>query len=409
VAQAKVVDAYTTSTTYNIVDTAANVYTSRAHAAVVSATGASTVTLSTAGTVAQTAGITTGTINIVGGYDITDSAANLFSALNTVNTSGGSDRDLLEGADTITLNTDATVAQALGGAANSGDTEARGLYTITGLSYSIYDTVTNMIAGLAGIDAAGISFATSLKASDTTAMTVANAGVLTSLSNFAGQDDTGTPNVVENYYYIADAFAALQAADTALIDGATTVVANGTVDGATTADNIDLSMHSKAMTINGNDGADTIIGTSGNDTISGGTGIDTITGGNGVDSITGGTGADNFEFATGDTGITLATADTIADFATASDSINTSLIAGNATKADGTGFADFSAFVTAANLVLTAGAGVDDAYIAWNAAGSGNAWVVIDENDSGSVDAGDTLLVLIGINLTSEIVVGDIK
>jgi hypothetical protein len=407
VAQAKVVDAYTTSTTYNIVDTAANVYTSRAHAAVVSATGASTVTLSAAGTVAQAAGITTGTINIVGGYDITDSAANVFSALNTVNTSGGSDRDLLEGADTITLNSDATVAQALGTAAYG--TEARGLYTITGLEYSIYDTVTNMIAGLAGIDAAGISFATSLEASDTTAMTVANASVLTSLSNFAGQDDTGTPNVVENYYYIADGFAALQAADTALIDGATTVVANGTDDGSTTADNIDLSMHSKAMTINGNDGADTIIGTSGNDTITGGTGIDTITGGNGVDSITGGTGADNFEFVTGDTGITLATADIIADFATASDSINTSLIAGNATKVDGTALADFTAFVTAADAVLTAGAGVNDAYIAWNAAGSGNAWVVIDENDSGSVDAGDTLLVLIGINLTAEIVIGDIK
>ena len=85
------------------------------------------------------------------------------------------------------------------------------------------------------------------------------------------------------------------------------------------------------------------------------------------------------------------------------------MVAGNATKADGTGFADFTAFVTAADAVLTAGAGVNDAYIAWNAAGSGNAWVVIDENDSGSVDAGDTLLVLIGINLTGEIVVGDIK
>jgi hypothetical protein len=190
---------------------------------------------------------------------------------------------LLEGADTLTLNSDATVAQALGGAANSVDTEARGLYTITGLNYSISDTVTNMIAGLAGIDSAGISFATSLKASDTTAMSVADAVVLTSLSNFAGYDDAGTVNVVEHNYYIADGFAALQAADTALIDGATTVVANGTDDGATTADNIDLSMHSKAMTINGNDGADSIIGTSGNDTITGGAGVDIIDGGDGND------------------------------------------------------------------------------------------------------------------------------
>jgi hypothetical protein len=363
VAQAKVVDAYTTSTTYNIVDTAANVYTSRAHAAVVSATGASTVTLSTAGTVAQAAGITTGTINIVGGYDITDSAANVFSALNTVNTSGGSDRDLLEGADTITLNTDATVAQALGGAANSGDTEARGLYTITGLSYSIYDTVTNMIAGLAGIDAAGISFATSLEASNTTAMTVANASVLTSLSNFAGYDHD-TSSLTAGLYYIADGFAALQAADTALIDGATTVAASGT----SSDNNIDLSMHSKDMT---------------------------ITGGAGVDTITGGSGSDVFAFATSDIDTTAgAVTDIIQNFSSG-DTIDGSFGAASGVGVlveAGASVADLATLLTAASLELD---GTVDYYV--GQVTGGDVYVVTDDDGTGYTE----VIQLVGVTLAT--------
>lgn len=152
-----------------------------------------------------------------------------------------------------------------------------------------------------------------------------------------------------------------------------------------------------------------LVGTTGNDYLVGNTSANTLTGDDGADYLVGGLGDDNFVFATGDTGITLATADTISDFATASDSIVTSLVAGNATKADGTALADFAAFITAANAVLTAGAGVNDAYIAWNAAGTGDAWVVIDEDDSGSVDAGDTVIILTGVNLAAEVVIADIK
>jgi hypothetical protein len=89
------------------------------------------------------------------------------------------------------------------------------------------------------------------------------------------------------------------------------------------------------------------------------------------------------------------------------DTISTSKAAGNATIANGGALADFAAFVTAANAVLTAGAGTNDIYVAYNAAASGNAWAVVDENDSGSVDAGDTLVVLSGINLVSEIATAD--
>jgi hypothetical protein len=57
--------------------------------------------------------------------------------------------------------------------------------------------------------------------------------------------------------------------------------------------------------------------------------------------------------------------------------------------------------------VLTAGAGTNDVYVAYDAAGSGNAWAVVDENDTGSVDAGDTLIVLAGINAAAEIAATD--
>ncbi|MNF70133.1 hypothetical protein D3C85_862950 [compost metagenome] len=113
-------------------------------------------------------------------------------------------------------------------------------------------------------------------------------------------------------------------------------------------------------------------------------------------------------FASGETGITLAAADTIADFTTADDVIATSQVAGNVTIANGAGLADFDAFLSAANAVLTVGAGANDAYMAWNAAGSGNGWLVIDENDSGAVDVGDSLIVLTGVNLSGEFTTSDI-
>ena len=160
--------------------------------------------------------------------------------------------------------------------------------------------------------------------------------------------------------------------------------------------------------IYGRGGIDIILAGSGNDTVFGQGGNDEIHGGAGVDLLYGGGNNDTFVFASGDTGITLATADTIADFAAADDVIATSLAAGNVTIANGTALADFDAFVTAANTVLTAGAGTNDAYLAWNAAGSGNGWLVVDENDSGSVDAGDSLIVLTGVNTVGEFTTADL-
>ena len=65
-------------------------------------------------------------------------------------------------------------------------------------------------------------------------------------------------------------------------------------------------------------------------------------------------------------------------------------------EADGTGTADFAAFITAANASLTTAS--DDIYAQFNFTGAGNTLVVIDENKSGTVDAGDTLIILTGLS-----------
>lgn len=159
--------------------------------------------------------------------------------------------------------------------------------------------------------------------------------------------------------------------------------------------------------IYGRQNVDIIYAGSGNDTVFGQGGNDEIHGGSGVDLLYGGNNSDTFAFASGDTGITLASADTIADFSSADDTIATSLAANNVTIANGTALADFNAFVAAANGEFAA-AGGHDAYMAWNAAGSGNGWLAIDENGSGALDNGDTLIVLTGVNTSGEFAASDI-
>ncbi|WP_207884385.1 calcium-binding protein, partial [Pseudomonas sp. 30_B] len=160
--------------------------------------------------------------------------------------------------------------------------------------------------------------------------------------------------------------------------------------------------------IYGRQNVDIIVAGSGNDTVFGQDGDDEIYGGTGVDLLYGGKDNDSFVFSTGDTGITLATADTIGDFNSANDTIVTSLNAGNVTIANGSGLADFNAFVAAANTVMASGSATNGAYMAWNAAGSGNGWLVIDENQNHSVDTGDTLIVLTGVNAANAFSTTDI-
>lgn len=180
---------------------------------------------------------------------------------------------------------------------------------------------------------------------------------------------------------------------------------NDTLFGGAGVDTIDGGADDDV--INGAGGNDILTGGAGVDTLTGGAGNDTLTGGTGVDTLTGGAGTDNFIFASGDTGITFATADTIADFTTAIDSISTSKAVGDATIANGAGTATEAVFIAAANAVFTAGVGVDDVYAVYDFNGTGNGYAVVDENDSGSVDAGDTMIALTGVALITDIVVAD--
>ena len=115
----------------------------------------------------------------------------------------------------------------------------------------------------------------------------------------------------------------------------------------------------------------------------------------GADTLTGGSKSDKFVFESGDTGITEATADTITDFSTGTDKIDVDA-PGTYVEADGTGTANFAAFLTAANASLTTNS--DDIYAQYNFAGGGNTIVVVDEDKSGTVTAGDTLIILTGLS-----------
>ena len=113
-------------------------------------------------------------------------------------------------------------------------------------------------------------------------------------------------------------------------------------------------------------------------------------------------GVDRFVFTSGDTGTTVVTADTITDFKAGTDKLD--LSGTSVTIANGAG-SDFTALSSAAT---TAFAGGSDVYIAFNADGSGNAYVFDDASGNNSFGAGDTLVVLTGIDTDAEILNGDI-
>ena len=172
------------------------------------------------------------------------------------------------------------------------------------------------------------------------------------------------------------------------------------------------------ITVNGGAGNDTITltegttaagtrnlnGDAGDDTITGSAGVDLITGGTGQDTMTGGADADIFHVASGSSGITLATADTITDFVTTVDDLDVGT-AGSYTEFLGTAQTEATFLVAAAAAFDGTGT---DAYVSVNAAGSGDAWVLVDMDADGTVSANDTFIVLTGIDTLAEIITGDI-
>ncbi|WP_434658168.1 DUF4214 domain-containing protein [Sulfurimonas sp. NW9] len=243
-----------TPTTYAVLDTAANAAADASTGTYI--TGNINVTLTDAATIAQLTTIDAATSGTLTYTAITDTAANL--ATNT----GG----YLTGA------VNATVTDA-------GSVAAADLNTI--------DAATT-----GTVDASAITTLTGTAADIGTVLTAAGNGQITlnGNENITLTDANNTP---------------ISAADLAAIQGATggtvtitnAVIVNGTTDGTSTADTIDVRgiiFTSSAVTINGNDGDDKIIGGDEADTINGGTGNDIIRGGAGVDTINGGEGDDTF-------------------------------------------------------------------------------------------------------------------
>ena len=185
------------------------------------------------------------------------------------------------------------------------------------------------------------------------------------------------------------------------------MVVNASSNSGVTINLGSATLTNAVTSITGGDGNDTITGTNAADTITGGAGNDTITGRAGADSLTGGANADTFVYAVNATGITLETADTITDFTTLSDVINTGIVgfAGDVTISNGASLADFAAFIAAANNAFGVGGLDDQVYVAYNVVNisAGNALVALDNDDSGTFNAGDSLIVLTGINQASEI------
>ena len=164
-------------------------------------------------------------------------------------------------------------------------------------------------------------------------------------------------------------------------------------------DGMDLNLKSfEVITIDGNVAA-TLKGTIGADNLAGNDGSDTIEGREGADTLTGGNRQDTFVFSSGDTGILEAEADTITDFVSGNDLIDlTSISSGNVgTYVEANGTANnFATFSTNATNSFS-GSNID-IYVEYNLNGSGSTYMMIDENSSGDVSAGDTLIILTGLS-----------
>ncbi len=167
----------------------------------------------------------------------------------------------------------------------------------------------------------------------------------------------------------------------------------------TSQDGMDVNLKSfETITIDGNVSA-TIKGTIGADNLNGNDGADTLEGRAGADTLTGGNRQDTFVFSSGDTGVLEAEADTITDFVSGNDLIDLTSVVGDSlgtyveVNGASNNFTDFSGNATSS----FSGAAID-IYVEYNLNGSGNTYVMIDENSDGSVSAGDTLIILSGLS-----------
>jgi Ca2+-binding RTX toxin-like protein len=181
-------------------------------------------------------------------------------------------------------------------------------------------------------------------------------------------------------------------------------------------------------TITGGAGADTNLdGGLDNDTIDGGAGADTIRGDGGTDVMTGGDSTSQDDFVISDaamqaatvaaSGITAATFDTITDFVTGVDKLEIEgvtagklITVNEATLHDGAGYANFAAVLAHADNAMAALDNITNVQMYYNAFGSGDAYIFIDENVNGNFAVADldSGVILTGINLATELAISDI-
>jgi hypothetical protein len=253
--------------------------------------GAVSVLVDGSATVAEAGRISELTNLTAAGFTITDTAAAVYAALNSVNGAGTNDFETLGLAKSINLNNAATVEQLVGTATTDG---------ISGrvAAYAISDAAATIGATLASpANAAKIEFATAVSNPAAAPATVAQILAIQDIfgAKFVGHDHDADA-ATAGRYYLSDSAVNLNIADERVVNGANTVAVTGTAQ----ADTINVSSLSRGVTIDGgalNDTitgtafADRIIGGAGNDTISGGAGVDTIVYsaalGNGVDTVTG--------------------------------------------------------------------------------------------------------------------------
>lgn len=74
---------------------------------------------------------------------------------------------------------------------------------------------------------------------------------------------------------------------------------------------------------------------------------------------------------------------------------------------DGTNLVSFANFVGNVDSWFGGIEDVASVYVAWNAAGTGNAWVAIDNTMGGYFTPGDSLIILSNVNSASKITVSN--
>jgi hypothetical protein len=361
--------------------------------------GAASVLVDGAATVAEAGRISELTNLTAAGFTITDTAAAVYAALNSVNGAGTNDFETLGLAKSINLNNAATVEQLVGTATTDG---------ISGrvAAYAISDAAATIGATLASpANAAKIEFATKVT-STVAAATVAQILAIQDIfgAKFVGHDHDADA-ATAGRYYLSDSAVNLNIADERVVNGANTVAVTGTA----AADTINVSSLSRGVSIDGG-----LL----NDTITGTAFADTIDGGSGTDTLNGGAGNDIFRFDVGSIGVApnATTFDTIVGFA-AGDIVDYTVadvtiganagaaVAGVANITAG-GLATFDADDdTLLERITAVEAGIDAGGVA--AAGQTamfnfglDSYIFISDGING-VAQGDVLIKLTGVNVTT--------